>query len=224
LSFGVHSHLKTLVVILMPTITNIARRLNLAADTLHLPPLVLITDEIRLPDPKNFISLLPPGSAVLLRHYDIPNRKELAKSLRKICDAQDLALIVANDVNLALEVKADGLHLPNYRLNVPPKDFLKWGRSGNGFLTAAIHSSQALIKALRLKVDAAFLSPVFRTESHPKKAPLGLMRFIKICNSTDLPIYALGGIDNISAKRMLSSGATGIAGLGGIVETTQKAR
>ena len=51
-----------------------------------------------------------------------------------------------------------------------------------------------------------------------------MIKFIKICNSTDLPIYALGGIDNISAKRMLSSGATGIAGLGGIVETTQKAR
>ena len=204
-----------------PTITEIARRLNFEAEAFHLPPFILVTDENRLPNPKPSISLLPPGSAVLLRHYDFPNRKDLALSLRAICDVQALLLLIANDVQLALDVKADGLHLPNYRLDLPPSDIQKWRRCNGGLLTAAIHSSQALVKALRLEVDAALLSPVFKSVSHPKIRPLGLMRFTKICNSTDLPIYALGGINNVSAKNLFGSGAAGIAALGAIADTAQ---
>ena len=41
---------------------------------------------------------------------------------------------------------------------------------------------------------------------------------MKICNSTDLPVYALGGVTNISGKRILGSGAAGIAAIEGIIQ------
>ena len=205
-----------------PTISNIARRLNFGVDAIHLPPLVLFTDEERQPEPLSSIALLPPGSAVLFRHYGFPARKSLALALRTLCDTRALFFIVSNDADLALEVAADGLHLPEYRLKGPNRDIHKWRQFGEGFLTAAIHSPKGLINALRLEVDAAFLSPVFISASHPNKRPLGLMRFIKICNSTRLPIYALGGINEISAKRLIGSGAVGIAAVGAIINQANR--
>ncbi|MDC0189625.1 thiamine phosphate synthase [Rhodospirillales bacterium] len=200
------------------TISNIALRLNFGADATHLPPLVLFSDEERQPEPLSSIALLPPGSAVLFRHYSFPARRRLALALRTLCDTRALFFIVSNDVDLALEVAADGLHLPEYCLKGADRDIHKWRQFGEGFLTAAIHSPQALINADRLNVDAAFLSPVFISASHPNKKPLGLMRFIKICNSTQLPIYALGGINDISAKRLVGSGAAGIGVVGAMID------
>ena len=204
------------------TISNIAHRLNFGADAAHLPPLVLFTDEERQPEPFASVALLPPGSAVLFRHYRFPARKRLALALRTFCDTRALFFIVSNDVDLALEVAADGLHLPEYRLKGPNRDIHKWRQFGEGFLTAAIHSPKALNNALRLEVDAAFLSPVFISASYPNKRPLGLMRFIKICNSTRLPIYALGGINDTSAKRLIGSGAVGIAAVGAIIDQANR--
>ena len=204
------------------TISNIALRLNFSADAIHLPPLVLFTDEERQPEPLSSIALLPAGSAVLFRHYRFPARKNLALALRTFCDTRSLFFIVSNDVDLALEVAADGLHLPEYRLKGANRDIHKWRQFGEGFLTAAIHSPQALINARRLKVDAVFLSPVFISASHPNKRPLGLMRFIKICNSTRLPIYALGGINEISAKRLVGSGAVGFGAVGAMIDQADR--
>ena len=204
------------------TISNIAHRLNFGADATHLPPLVLFTDEERQPEPLASVALLPPGSAVLFRHYRFPARKSLALALRTLCNTRALIFIVSNDVDLALEVAADGLHLPEYRLKGGSRDIHKWRQFGEGFLTAAIHSPQALISARRLKVDAAFLSPVFFSASHPNKRPLGLMRFIKICKSTRLPIYALGGINEVSAKRLVGSGAVGFGAVGAMIDPANR--
>ena len=203
-------------------ISNIALRLNFGADAIHLPPLVLFTDEERQPESLSSVALLPPGSAVLFRHYSFPARKGLALALRTICDTRSLFFIVSNDVDLALEVAADGLHLPEYRLKGANREINKWRQFGEGFLTAAIHSPKALINALRLEVDAAFLSPVFISASHPNKKPLGLMRFIKICNSTRLPIYALGGINEISAKRLVGSGAVGFGAVEAMIDQADR--
>ena len=200
------------------TISKFAHRLNFSADACHLPPLVLFTDEVRQPEPKASIALLPPGSAVLFRHYRVTARRNLALNLRKQCYNRALQFFVSNDVQLALEVAADGLHLPEYRLRQPDSDIYKWRQFGKGVLTAAIHSQQALFNAVRLKVDAAFLSPVFSSNSHPNKRPLGLMRFNKICNSTKLPIYALGGINDTSVKRLVGSRAVGIAAVGAMID------
>ena len=163
--------------------------------------------------PQEIAPKLPAGSAVLLRHYNSPQRKDLAHMLRSICQTHTLLLIIADDMQLASEVKADGLHLPEYRLMSSTTDILRWHRTGQGILTGAIHSPRALRQAQKLGVDAAFLSPVFNSASHPNRQPLGLMRFTKLCRYAAIPVYALGGIDEITAKRMIGSGAAGIAAI-----------
>ena len=52
---------------------------------LALPPLILMTDSRRLPDPLAAVDRLAPGSAILLRHYDAPDREALAMKLARAC-------------------------------------------------------------------------------------------------------------------------------------------
>ena len=61
--------------------------------------------------------------------------------------------------------------------------------------------------------DAALLSPVFATASHPDERPLGLEGFNLLAAQAGLPVYALGGINANNAARLLSGRAVGIAAI-----------
>ena len=204
------------------TLPEIARCLNLRAlknrnNGPALPPLLFMTDQDRLADPADAVRRLPPGSGVLFRHYDVENRLEIATKLKQICRDRRLRLIVSADSRLADAVNADGLHLPEHLVSQPPVQILTWRRRSAGLLTAAAHSPRALRNAARLGVDAAILSPVFPTKSHPDRAPLGVPRFLSIGLTAPVPVYALGGVAADNALRLGHPNIAGIAGIGGFL-------
>lgn len=183
----------------------------------HLPPVILLTDSVRLPDPCAAANRLPPGSAVILRHYDDPARAVLARKLARICRRGRVRLLVAGDWRLALAVGADGVHLPEMVARRGPG---AWGGmigKKPGFLvTAAAHSPAAIERAARIGVDAVLLSPVFPTASHPGAKVLGLHRFALWCREASIPVYALGGIDTKTARRLKGSEFVGFAAIGAL--------
>ena len=82
-------------------------------------------------------------------------------------------------------------------------------------LTVAAHSPRALRRAAAIGADAALLSPVFATPSHPDVRAIGPMRFLAWCRNVHVPVYALGGISATNAGRLASPAIVGIAGIGG---------
>ena len=80
--------------------------------TRKLPQRILLTDSERLADPRDAIKALPPRSGVILRHYNVRERAELARELLTICRPKKILLIIAGDACLAKAIGADGLHLP----------------------------------------------------------------------------------------------------------------
>lgn len=180
-----------------------------------LPPLILMTDAARLAKPEALFDRLPAGAAVLLRDYDAPGRTALAEALRVATRRRGLMLLVGGDWRLAARVEADGLHLPE-----------RQARAGHRFdrarpdwlITAAAHSRAALIAAARAGADAALLSPVFPTRSHPDARPLGPVRFAALTRGAPLPVYALGGIDGRARRRLGACGMAGFAGISGLVD------
>ena len=65
---------------------------------------------------------------------------------------------------------------------------------------------------------AALLAPVFETKSHPTRSHLGPVRFAALTRKADVPVYALGGIANDNAARLVESNAAGIAAIGGFLD------
>lgn len=203
------------------TIANAARALNLRAAARHpraraLPPLIMMTDDTRLPDPVAALAGLPRGSAVILRHYGdglaTPARLRLARTLAQACRHRGLRLLVAASPRLAAAVGAAGVHLPEWM--AAASTLAARTRRPGWIVTAACHSEAALVRAARLGVDAALLAPVFPTASHPHAPVLGTVRFARIAHRSPIPVYALGGVNEAGARRLAGSGAAGIAGIG----------
>ena len=179
-----------------------------------LPPLILMTDSGRLAEPAALFDRLPAGAAVLLRDYDAPDRAALAGALRAATRRHGLLLLVGGDWRLAARVDADGLHLPEWLA----RSGHRFDRARPGWLiTAAAHSRAALVAAARAGADAALLSPVFPTRSHPDARPLGPVRFAALIHGAPLPVYALGGIDGDARRRLSACGMAGFAGISGLV-------
>ncbi len=196
------------------TLAEQARSLKLGRGDRGLPALVLLTDPVRLPDPRALLPHLPAGSAVILRHGDPLARAALAMQLAPLCRRLRLRLLIAGDAALAVRVGAAGVHWPERQI---PRG--RWRRPRSLFLVmAAAHGRAALQRAARAGADAALLSPVLPTRSHPGGAVLGVWRFAALVAGAVLPVYALGGIDRRTARRLSGSGAAGIAAIGGLIE------
>lgn len=179
----------------------------------RLPPLVLMTDDQRLPDPGAAARALPRGSLVILRARDGARRAALAKELSAIAYERDLFLLIAGDAALAARVAADGIHLPEARA----REAAHWRACHPYWLiTAAAHSARAIWRARNARADAALLSPVFATRSHEDARPLGAVRFRLLAQSAGLPVYALGGIDARTALALGGENLAGIAAIGAL--------
>ncbi|TAN65116.1 MAG: thiamine phosphate synthase [Magnetospirillum sp.] len=206
------------------TLANAARQLNATVRRAWRGPvLLLVTDEVRLPDPLPAMAALPPGSGVLLRHYGDHRRLAIAAAVAAVARRRRLVLLVAGDWRLAARLAADGLHLPEglarHGVLAPA---LGWRRRRKCLLTMACHSPAALGRAARLGADAAILSPAFATASHAGTKPVGPLRFGLWAGRAGLPVVALGGITPRTARRLPKGVAAGLAAIGAMPDSDRR--
>lgn len=199
----------------MRTLAEQACHLNLPARKGDLPRLVLLTDRNRLPDPMPVAARLPAGSWVILRHYEAAERIILGRRLACLCRTRHLELLVAGDFSLAVALGA-GLHLPEALARRASPRVRLWHRRRRKRLTAAAHSRLALVRARRLGADAALLSPVFPTASHPGAPCLGAEKLRRWARHSPLPVYALGGVTAANVRKLAGSRIAGIATVSGL--------
>ncbi len=185
-----------------------ARMLNVTYP--RLPPIILMTDERRLPDPIAAICALPRGAAVILRHTDAGTRANLAARIVPIAQSRGLVLLIANDAVLAARMRCDGIHFSESR--VPEAAHWKVRRP-SWLITAAAHSARAVARAAACGVDAVLLSAPFATQSHMERPALGAARFRLIAQSAAAPVYALGGIRARNVNALAGTRLAGIAAI-----------
>ena len=169
--------------------------------------LAFLTDSARTPDPLQIADIMPPGTAVIFRHYEIESRASLAAALQQVCSARGLYLLIGADPALATEIGAAGVHFPGW--------FNAAGKRDPGLIyTAACHSSDDIAKAQAFGVDAALLSPAFPTASHPDQAALEPDAFRRLAGGASIPILALGGVTEHNAHRLAGANVAGFAAIG----------
>ncbi|HTW28096.1 MAG TPA: thiamine phosphate synthase [Acetobacteraceae bacterium] len=176
-----------------------------------LPPLWLFTDPQRLPDARTAVAALPRGlCGVVLRPGATEPTPGAWRDLARLCRERRLALVVAGDPRLAATLGA-GLHLRGGRRAGP-------ARLRRGLLTSSAHGRAELVRARRAGADAAFLSPVFPTASHPGAASLGPVRWSALARRACLPVMALGGVAGRSIRALPrhAAGAGAIGALDGL--------
>ena len=130
---------------------------------------------------------------------------ERGRSTRSLCARHCVTFVVNDDVEAALMLGADGVHL---------------GRGDEGADRARDQglllglSATNLDEARELAGEADYLGvgPVWDTPSKDDAAPaIGLTRFGEICAAVSVPVIAIGGIDASNAAACIEAGAAGVA-------------
>lgn len=78
---------------------------------------------------------------------------------------------------------------------------------------AACHDGASVLHAQHIGCDAVLLSPILDTPSHPDAKTLGWNELSRIASQSNLPIFALGGIQAEDLEFAQQQGAYGIAGI-----------
>ena len=130
---------------------------------------------------------------------------ERGRSTRSLCARHGLAFVVNDDVEAALMLGADGVHL---------------GRSDEGaervreqgLLLGLSAASVEEARASAELADYVGAGPVWATPSKvDADPPIGLDGLREICAAVDVPVVAIGGIDVSNAADCIRSGAAGVA-------------
>ncbi len=156
--------------------------------------------------------------AVLLRDHGVgaQERLSLGRKLRQLTAATGQELWVADRLDLALLLEADGVHLGEASVSAAAaRRLISSGRR----VSRAWHgdSFTAADEAELAEVDALLVSPVLAAR-HGRPA-LGLRTLARLAVAAHaLPrppaLYALGGVGAADAPACRAAGATGVAAIG----------
>ncbi len=149
--------------------------------------------------------------AVQLREKDL-NTKDLytlAKGLREITEELNLNLIVNDRADIAMAIDADGVHLGWQSLDIKTVRNIVGDKKLIGF---SAHNLQEAIMAHDEGADYITISPVFKTSYKDYSvSPLGVVKIKEIKEQVNIPVIALGGINENNVDEVLGNGADGIA-------------
>jgi len=114
-------------------------------------------------------------------------------------------LVVNDDVDAALELGADGVHLGQ---SDPGADRAR----AAGLLLG--RSAVTFEQAVEADADYLGVGPIWETPSKDDADPaLGLDELARICRAVSTPVVAIGGIDASNAAACIRAGAAGVAGI-----------
>jgi thiamine-phosphate pyrophosphorylase len=177
---------------------------------------------------------------VQLREKDLPP-DELYSLAHRIRGAigHDALLIINGSLKVAIEIDADGVHLPSDAGLSDPDPFppplrggireggstpnpsltLEIARRGAGatlLVGRSVHSLPEVARAAADGADYVELGTIYPSRSHPGGAAQGVQAITQAARS-GLPVLAVGGITPANAPDVIAGGASGVAVISSIL-------
>jgi len=156
---------------------------------------------------------------VQLREKDMSTAElyNLACEIREITKDKGANLIINDRVDIALAVDADGVHLGWQSLNI---EIVRRMIGRDKLIGFSAHNLQEAEKAENCGADYITISPIFDTAYKDYFIkPLGTEEIGKIREQIDIPVIALGGINENNVSSVLENGADGIAVMSAILQS-----
>lgn len=150
--------------------------------------------------------------AIILREKDLPAEEYrlLAEQVLEICRIYHTPCILHTFTEIAIQLRADALHLP-----LPLLQNLSEAQKAHFIhLGASCHSMQDAKEAESLGCTYITAGHIFATDCKKGVPPRGLPFLKDICQSVHIPVYAIGGIDGSNWKSAIHAGAAGVCIMG----------
>lgn len=146
--------------------------------------------------------------------------EQFARQCQELCKSYNVPFIVNDDVELALKLQSDGVHVGQD--DVPLSQIR--GKFKGRIIGVSVHSVEEMDQAVRGGADYVGIGPIYETQSKSDaQTPAGLS-FLQQARRLhrDFPLVAIGGITTKNAHETLIAGADGIAVISEICQSQDR--
>lgn len=134
--------------------------------------------------------------------------KAEALDIQKLCRQAKIPFVINDDVDLAVEVKADGVHVGQHDMEAGQVR----GKIGpDAILGVSAQTVEEALKAEAAGADYLGVGAVFPTGSKEDADDVSAKTLAAICDAVSIPVIAIGGITRDNVTELKDSGIVGIA-------------
>lgn len=139
---------------------------------------------------------------------------EEALKIKELCRQYNVPLIINDRIDIALIVKADGVHLGQDDISCREARKLL----GNEYLIGvSAHNVAEAKQAYADGADYLGSGAAFGSNTKNDAKTLGLDKLKQICSAVNLPVVGIGGVTSANYQSVLACGAAGAAVVSGIL-------
>lgn len=135
---------------------------------------------------------------------------ELGTRLKELCNEYEVPFIVNDDVELAIQLDADGVHIGQEDGNITS---IREKIGNEKIVGVSTHNVEEALRAVELGADYIGVGPMYFTSTKKDieevKGP-SVITAIREAGVT-LPIVGIGGINTFNVKEVMEAGADGVA-------------
>lgn len=155
-------------------------------------------------------------SVVQLREKDASSAEfySIALELRKLTCSYGVPFIINDRADIALAVDADGLHIGQSDM---PLDVARRILGSEKIIGVSASCVADALLALEGGADYLGVGAIFPTGTKSDADSVGIDELRRIKDSVDIPVVAIGGINEINAHIPMSAGIDGISVVSAIV-------
>ena len=155
-------------------------------------------------------AILGGASIIQLREKNLTHEefKTEALEIQKLCKKYKIPFIINDDVKLAVEINADGIHVG--------QDDMEAGNvrtliGNEKILGVSVQTPEEAVLAESKGADYLGAGAVFHTDSKSDAVEVSHDTLKKICSSVKIPVVAIGGINAKNIRELSGSGIAGVA-------------
>jgi len=131
-----------------------------------------------------------------------------AIALKKITDKYNIPFVINDNVDIAIAVDADGIHVGQKDMEAG-KVRQKLGQ--NKIIGVSVQTVEQAILAQKQGADYLGVGAVFSTSTKLDASEVSFETLQKICNAVSIPVVAIGGISQSNILQLKGSGIDGVA-------------
>lgn len=174
------------------------------------------------------------AKGIFLREKDLSyvELKEMACGIKEITNKFNIPLIINSNIVVAKEIGAYGFHAgfqnfksiaikENLKLHYKKEIFINtmdYSKTSDFVIGVSVHSIEEAIESEKLGADYLIAGHVFETNCKLGLKGRGVEFIQTICERVRIPVIAIGGINSMNLKEVLSVGAFAVAVMSSAME------
>lgn len=142
------------------------------------------------------------------KHLDHEHFLKEAKEIKELCSKYQVPFLINDDVDLAVEVDADGVHVGQHDMEAGE---VRKKIGPNRILGVSAQTVEQALLAQQAGADYLGVGAVFPTGTKDDADAVSIQTLGEICRAVSIPVVAIGGIGQHNVMQLAGSGICGIA-------------